>query len=229
MQARLVESTELAPEVRHFVFEAEGVGKLDFIPGQFVSLSAPVEGRVITRAYSLACAPGETTRFELCLNRVPDGVFSRPLFEMKPGEAVEMRPPLGTFVMRQPPRDSIFIATGTGIAPFRSMLQAHLREGSPGIMLLFGVRYESHLMYRGEFEEMARRYPQLRFWPTLSRPDASWAGRIGHVQAHLEEALGGRRDIDVYLCGLKAMVDDVRAILKGQGFDRKQIFYEKYD
>jgi CDP-4-dehydro-6-deoxyglucose reductase len=49
------------------------------------------------------------------------------------------------------------------------------------------------------------------------------------VQAHLEEALAGRRDIDVYLCGLKAMVDDVRATLKRQGFDRKQILYEKYD
>ncbi len=49
------------------------------------------------------------------------------------------------------------------------------------------------------------------------------------MQAHLEEALGGRRDLDVYLCGLKLMVDDVRARLKAAGFDRKQIFYEKYD
>jgi CDP-4-dehydro-6-deoxyglucose reductase len=49
------------------------------------------------------------------------------------------------------------------------------------------------------------------------------------VQAHLAEAIGERRDLDFYLCGLKEMVDDVRAVLKGLGFDRKQIFYEKYD
>jgi NAD(P)H-flavin reductase len=109
------------------------------------------------------------------------------------------------------------------------MLQQHLHADSPAITLLFGVRYESHLMYRSEFEDLAARFPQFRFWPTLSRPDETWPGRAGHVQAHLLEAVGARRDMDVYLCGLKPMVDDVRAILKGMGFDRKQILYEKYD
>jgi CDP-4-dehydro-6-deoxyglucose reductase len=148
---------------------------------------------------------------------------------MQPGDRIGMRPPLGTFVLRQPPRDSVLVATGTGIAPFRAMLQAHLGPGSPGFTLLFGVRYESTLLYREEFEAMERTFPQFRFWPTLSRPDASWQGRTGHVQAHLEEAIGGRRDVDIYLCGLKQMVDDVRSIVKGMGFDRKQIRYEKYD
>lgn len=229
MQARLIESVELAPDVRHFVFEAEGIERLQFVPGQFVSLSASIDGRTITRAYSLASAPSTDNRFELCLNRVPGGIFSGPLFEMKPGDTVEMKPPLGMFVLRRPPRDSLLIATGTGIAPFRSILWANLTDDSPSFTLLFGVRYESHLMYRSEFEAMAHRYPQFRFWPTLSKPEPSWTGRIGHVQAHLEGALDERRDLDVYLCGLKAMVDDVRAILKGMGFDRKQIFYEKYD
>jgi len=133
------------------------------------------------------------------------------------------------FVLRQPPRDSLFVATGTGIAPFRAMLLGHLNEASPAFTLMFGVRFESHLMYRNEFEDMARRFPQFRFWPTLSRPELGWGGRAGHVQAHLAEALGERHDVDVYLCGLKAMVDDVRRILKEMGFDRKQVFYEKYD
>ena len=59
--------------------------------------------------------------------------------------------------------------------------------------------------------------------------DAAWSGRQGHVQAHLAEAIEDRRNLDFYLCGLKEMVDDVRALLKSLGFDRKQIFYEKYD
>jgi len=203
--------------------------RLDFVPGQFVSLTDSVHGRAITRAYSIASAPGEGNRFELCLNRVDGGAFTPHLFELSPGEVVEMPPPLGTFTLRQPLRDSLLVATGTGIAPFRSMLKAELKTDSPPFTLLFGVRHESHLLYREEFESMARRFPQFRFWPTLTQPGAAWSGRKGRVQAHLAEAIGGRTDIDIYLCGLRPMVDEVRQLLKSMGFDRKQIRYEKYD
>lgn len=229
MQARLIEWVEIAPDVRHFVFEAPELKTLTFIPGQFVSFSDMVHGKKITRAYSIASAPGGANRFELCLNLVKDGVFSPHLFEMKPGDTVEMLPPLGTFALRQPPRDSVLVATGTGIAPFRSMLHAHLAAHSPAFTLLFGVRYEQSLMYRAEFEAMEHIFPRFRFWPTLTRPEPGWTGRTGRVQAHLQEAIGDRRDLDILLCGLKLMVDEVRGLLKAMGFDRKQIFYEKYD
>lgn len=229
MEARLIDSREIAPGVRHFEFEALGVERLEFLPGQFTSFTDVIEGKEITRAYSLASAPSGTNRFELCLNEVEHGHLSPRLFQMRPGDRMEMRQPLGMFVLRQPPRDSIFIATGTGIAPFRSILQAHLNASSPAFTLLFGVRYESHLLYRDEFEELALRHPHFRFWPTLTRPEPGWTGRQGRVQTHLPEAIGNRRDVDFYLCGLKEMVNDVRSVLKDMGFDRKQIFYEKYD
>ncbi len=229
MQARLIESVEIAPEVRHFVFEAADVAQLPFAPGQFVSFTDTIDGKKITRAYSIASAPSETNRFELCLNLVHDGHLSPRLFSMQPGESVEMLPPLGTFTIRHPERDAVLIATGTGIAPYRSILHAHLNETSRAFTLIFGVRHEPSLMYRTEFEEMARRFSHFKFMPTLTRPGETWPGRAGRVQEHLAEAIGERRDIDVFLCGLKAMVDDVRTILKGMGFDRKQILYEKYD
>jgi CDP-4-dehydro-6-deoxyglucose reductase len=84
-------------------------------------------------------------------------------------------------------------------------------------------------MYRDEFEELARRHANFHFIPTLSRPDELWRGCRGHVQEHVFETLGERRDMDVYICGMKAMVDDVRNRLKALGFDRKQIIFEKYD
>lgn len=229
MQAKLIESSEIAPEVRHFVFEVPEVEKFTFVPGQFVSMNQIINEKKITRPYSLASAPNETNRFELCLNLVHEGLLSPRLFAMQPGDTIEIRPPLGMFVLRNPPREAVFIATGTGIAPFRSILKGHLDETSQAFTLVFGVRHESHLMYRAEFEEMARMHPHFRFLPTLSRPTESWSGRSGHVQAHLQEAIGERRDIDVFLCGLKLMVDDVRNILKEMGFDRKQILFEKYD
>jgi len=230
MQARLIDSFEIAPGVRHFVFEAPDMEKLDFIPGQFVSFSGMMNGREVTRAYSIASAPPVSgSRFELCLNLVPDGAFTPYLFEMKAGDAVEMRPPLGQFTLRHPERDSILVATGTGIAPFRSILQAHLNRSSPAFTLIFGVRHENSLLYRAEFEEMARCFSNFRFWPTLTRPGPDWTGRTGRVQVHLGEAIAGRRDVDFLICGLKPMVDEVRTILKQAGFDRKQMLYEKYD
>jgi len=229
MKAVLIESHEIASEVRHFVFETPGVARLHFKPGQFVSFSETLAGKTITRAYSIASLP-DTNRFELCLNLVHEGMFSPHLFAMRPGDSVTMSEPLGFFTIRNPAKDALFVATGTGIAPFRAMApdylsHPHARE----LTLLFGVRHESSIYYRLDFEKLASRYSGFRFWPTLSRADSSWSGRTGHVQTHLLEAIGEGRDLDVYICGLKAMVDDVRGILKSLGFDRKQIIFEKYD
>lgn len=229
MKARLIESREIAPEIRHFVFEVPEFERLEFQPGQFFSLSHPLGDRVITRAYSVA-APPSGNRFELCLNRVQEGRFSPFLFDLSPGDLVDCKGPYGNFTWRTPVTDSVLIATGTGIAPFRAMLRDRTAlDRTPDVILLFGVRHERNLLYREEFEQMARECGNFRFWPTLSRPEPSWPGRVGHVQNHLDEAIAGRTELTFYVCGLKAMVDDVRQMLKGRGFDRKQIVYEKYD
>jgi ferredoxin-NADP reductase len=229
MKAELVETREIAPQVRHFVFQAPEVQQLRFKPGQFVSFNQTLGGKKITRAYSIASLP-QGNRFELCLNLVQEGLFSPHLFAMKPGDSVEMTDPLGFFVVRNPEKDAVFVATGTGIAPFRSMAPDYLQHPqAQELTLIFGVRHEQSIYYRDDFEALGKCHPNFRFWPTLSRADSSWGGRTGHVQLHLMEAIGERRDLDIYICGLKAMVDDVRAILKAMGFDRKQIIFEKYD
>jgi len=229
MKATIVEFHDIAPEVRHFVLEVPEVEQLHFKPGQFVSLKETLNGKKITRPYSIASQP-DGNRFELCLNLVHEGAFTPYLFAMKPGDSVEISAPLGFFVVRDPAKDALFIATGTGIAPFRSMAPGYFAQPHAGqLTLLFGVRHESTIYYRDDFETLARTQATFRFWPTLSRADSCWTGRAGHVQNHISEALAGRTDFDVYICGLKAMVDEVRGILKESGFDRKQIIFEKYD
>jgi ferredoxin-NADP reductase len=223
----------LAPEVHHFDFEVPGRTELAFTPGQFISVQENVEGKEITRAYSIA-SPRAGNQFALCLNRVPDGLVSSFLFTLEPGEEVEMHEPLGYFTLRHPGRRAVFVATGTGIAPFRSMLLDHLPRTQPRINLLFGARHEHGLLYRDELEQLATQYPTFHLLPTLTQPPPGWRGRTGRVQTHLDEALALRDPlelptIDVYVCGLKEMVDDVRSELKKRGFDRKQIIYEKYD
>lgn len=226
----MIESYEIAPGVKHFLFDVPEVEVLQYEAGQFVSLTRPVGEKIITRAYSTASAP-HGNRFELCLNRVEDGLFSPHLFDMHPGDVVEMTGPLGYFVWRNPVLDSILVATGTGVAPFRGMLRTYLEGGGDRqISLVFGVRYEASLLYRADFERMAETYPNFRFLPTLSRPSETWKGLTGHVQKHVLDLLPPVvQPVDVYICGLKAMVDDLRQQLKAGGLDRKRIIFEKYD
>jgi ferredoxin-NADP reductase len=228
MRARLVREREIAPGTRHFEFEAVD-WEAAFVPGQFLSVTATVGEDEITRAYSIASPPGGK-RFAFCANLVPEGRLSPLLFLLKPGDEIEFKGPYGAFILRPTGADSIFVATGTGIAPFRSILLGKLRENPERrFTLIFGVRYEHSLLYEEEWRALAKECPNFDYRPTLTRASETWTGRRGRVQPHVMEALGERRDVDVYICGLREMVDDVRAKLKDAGLDRKRIIYEKYD
>jgi ferredoxin-NADP reductase len=226
VKARLTGSRELAPGTRHFDFEAVDWNAA-FVPGQFLSLTANIAGDEITRAYSIASPPAfSEKKFSLCANLVDGGRFSPSLFDLPPGGEIEFKGPYGAFIPRRPPADSIFVATGTGIAPFRSMLLNGLDRQ---ITLIFGVRHRHGLLYDDELRELAAGNSNFTYRPTLTRPPEDWTGLTGRVQPHTLEALGGRRDVDVYICGLREMVDELRAQLKAIGLDRKRIVYEKYD
>lgn len=227
--ARLLEARSLSPEIKHFFFDVPEVDRLDFTAGQFVSFTAQIRGKAVTRAYSIASAPAGN-RFELCLNVVPDGYFSPYLFSLEPGALVPMQGPLGTFVLRPPVRDTIMVATGTGISPFRGMLAEALPlHPEQRFTLIFGARHPHGLVFAEEFRAWGKQFANFRFVPTLTQPGAGWTGHASRVQPLVLAAVGDRLDLDVYVCGLKAMVDDIRAILKARGFHRKQIISEKYD
>ena len=230
MTARLVGVADIAPGIRHFVFAVSDVETLAFLAGQFASLTAFVGGREITRAYSLAAAPRGNNEFEICLNRVEDGVFSPHLFGLKVGDSVALKGILGTFVWREPMMDAFLVAAGTGIVPFRALLQELFARGTERrITLIYGTRYVESLLWMEEFRSLADRYSTFRFVPTVTRPEAEWTGATGRVQPLLLEAMGERRDVQVYVCGLKEMVDSVRALCKERGLERRQVIYEKYD
>jgi len=217
----------VAPLTRQFTFEAEA--PLEFTPGQFISLVAESGGKTITRAYSIA-SPPTGARFDLCLNLVEQGSLSPYLFAMQLGEEIDYKGPYGVFTFRQPPSDSILVATGTGITPFRAMLQDRLPvDRERQFTLIFGARFEHGLLYREEFEDLAANYPNFRFLPTLTRPGEAWTGLAGRIHAHVLAELGDRRDVDVYICGMAEMINELRTALKEKGLDRKRIVVEKYD
>jgi ferredoxin-NADP reductase len=228
-KAILESSEEAGPSIRRFRFRVPELDAFSFVPGQWVSLVGDVHGKTVTRAYSLSALPQENL-FEICLNRVEGGLFSPFLFDLQPGDSLIVRGPVGAFTIRSREREAVLVATGTGVVPFRPMLQqpGYLHSGIK-VKLIFGARYESGLIFHGEFSELAAQFPNFQYTPTVTRPSETWSGQSGRVQPKLWETIGERTDLDVYVCGLKEMVDDVRQGLKDRGFDRKQIIYEKYD
>lgn len=233
MTARLARSTPLSDYTRHLDFEVQGAGNFGFVPGQWLSLKhSKPDGEEITRAYSIA-SPPDGNRFALCLNRVQDGYMSNYLCDLEVGAGIAGQGPFGNFILRPPLRDTLFIATGTGIAPFRSMLHWLLADPSrhqqKQFQLLFGSRTEQDIYYHEEFLELANAHKNFDYLPTLSRGGANWKGWRGYVQEHVPGIVAGRADMHAYICGLDKMVRANRELLKTLGWDRKAILYENYD
>lgn len=232
--AHLTRSVPLSELTKHLEFEMQGLERFGFVSGQWLSLKTnKPDGEEITRAYSIASPPAADSRFALCLNRVQDGFMSNFLCAMKEGEEIACQGPFGDFILRPPLRDTIFIATGTGIAPFRSILHWLLadpaRHQEKQLWLLFGNRAEKDIYYHDEFLGLAAKHANFHYLPTLSRGSPDWQGLRGYVQEHVGGLVQGRSDLHAYICGLDKMIKANRELLKELGWDRKSILFEKYD
>jgi CDP-4-dehydro-6-deoxyglucose reductase len=232
--ARLIRSVSLSGQTKHLEFEMQGVPRFDFVAGQWLSFQhRHSDGQEITRAYSIASPPAEGNGFALCLNRVANGFMSNFLCELREGEELSCQGPFGDFILRPPARDKVFIATGTGIAPFRSMLHwlfgEESRHQGQQFWLVFGSRSEADIYYHQEFLRLAAGHANFHYLPTLSRGSTEWTGRRGYVQDHVAGTLAGRTDLQAYVCGLDKMIKANRDLLESLGWERKAIRYEKYD
>lgn len=230
-EATILQAKMITPEVRELTVDP-GPG-FRFDPGQWVSLRIPQDGEIVGRAYSIASPPSEDGSFQIAVTRVEGGPGSNYLHTVEPPVRVRMTEAEGFFTLQPPERPILMVATGTGVSPYRSMLLAREAQGLelPPTILLFGMRRESDLLYREDFERLASKWKSFRYVPTLSRAEESWTGRRGYVQVHVPElviALGG--DCDAYICGLNKMIQQVRSVLKAElGFTRQRIHTERYD
>jgi ferredoxin-NADP reductase len=213
-----------------------------FEAGQWVNLVLPKsEGGELRRAYSIASPPTGDPRFELAVTRVRGGPGSTFLHALAPGARLSVQGPQGFFTRPlAAAAPSLFVATGTGLTPLRSMMKDALAAGHAApITLLFGVRHEEDVLYREELDRVAVESPLLRVEVTLSQPKDGWRGRRGYVQTHVEELyrdLAARGEAagfgrpHVYVCGLLRMVGSVRDLLrKGMELPRQEVHTERYD
>src|SRR6202035_177587 len=223
--ARVLRSVTLSDFTKHLELEVNGVTRFGFVPGQWLSVKANTpDGEEITRAFSTASPPSENGHLAFCLNRVQDGFMSNYLCGLDEGATIAFQGPFGDFILRPPLRDTVFIATGTGIAPFRSMLHWLLaepvRHQGKRLWLLFGNRTETDIYYHEEFLDLAARHANFHYLPTLSRGGSEWQGLRGYVQEHVPGIVQSRTDMHAYICGLDRMIKVNRELLKGLGWDR---------
>ena len=206
---------------------------LHFLPGQFLSLLLPVDGKILTRPYSIASSPEDGDLLEICLNEVPGGKGSHHLFSRAPGAQINFTGPWGTFRLDQPPAaECVFLADGTGIAPIRPMIRRVLEsESSFSVHLVYSAEDEAHLLYRNELLIWMRRHPRFVFEPILPTPPDGWEGLHGMLTEHVE-ARYVRGDADrsrhFYICGVGTLVTELRDLLRGVGYQRRAVQYEKW-
>ncbi len=212
-----------------------------FEPGQYMTIGVFVDGKIVQRPYSVASPPRHagTTGYEFYLRLVQGGTFTPILWDLPIGHRMRMIGPKGKFLL-EPDDDRIhlFVSSGTGNAPFVSMMRDTLAAGAPRrAIFLNGVSHVADLGYRGLLEEWASSgdYP-VTFIPTISRPNhpenASWEGRTGRVESIVGpvfEELGLRADDTVaYLCGNPDMIIAAEATLLELGLPETAVKKELY-
>ncbi len=225
------EIVDFGNETRHFNLRFPPGVEMTFLPGQFVAVLCPQAGKVIRRAYSIASPPYDKTDLALVIKRVDGGAVTNWFWDLKVGDRFQVHGPYGKFILPQTVDfEPVFVATGTGIAPFRSMILSLLKNGHTGkISLVFGVRFENAIPYHAEFTELAARHPNLSYIPTLSRPTPSWKGETGYVQTKIAKLFADPAGRKIYICGLGEMIRAVCDAGAQCGYAKDQILFEKYD
>jgi len=218
-------------------FDGEPVA---FEPGQYLTIGVESNGKLIQRPYSVASSPREAEGgYEYYVRLVTGGLFTPLLWRLGVGHGMSMKGPKGKFVLEpNDDRTHVFISSGTGIAPFISMMKTLIRDGAPRrAVVLHGASYEHDLGYRELLERWQRdgAYP-LEYIPTVSRPgspeNSAWLGRVGRVESivpRVYDEVGLTADNSIaYICGNPDMITAVEAMLLERGLPQEQVKKELY-
>lgn len=211
-------------EVRFVMSEPQ---ELQFKAGQTVMIYISPG---INRTMSIASSPNNTKELILCWDVSPMGPGAHWLLDRKIGDVVEFMAPLGAFYYDvESKRKAIFVATGTGVSPFRGYLETYLPTGEmQETALYWGLRYDDDVFWRNIFEELQTKYPMFHSYITLSQGSDSWNGLRGRVTNHLFSNPIDIEHTDYYLCGSGAMVREVMERLEQAGVPDRQIKRELF-
>ncbi|CAE6694414.1 MULTISPECIES: benzoate 1,2-dioxygenase electron transfer component BenC [Paraburkholderia] len=196
-----------------------------FLAGQYVNIDVPGSGQ--HRSYSFSSAPGQS-KISFLIKRIPGGVMSTWLDSAQPGNKLELIGPLGSFYLRAVERPLLFLAGGTGLAPFLSMLEVLARTDSQQkVHLIYGVTRDLDLVQVDAIEAYVAKLPNFTYATVVADTDSTHP-RKGWVTQHMPAEALNDGDVDVYLCGPPPMVDAVRKHFDDNGVKPNSFHYEKF-
>lgn len=205
-----------------------------FAAGQFVLFDVPLIDKpddIQTRAFSLASTPAES-ELVIVAKMKEGGRASRWIAEqLAVGSEVTMKGPFGNFKLdTQTDKDYLFVATSTGVGPFRSQIITALQGGDKRRMdLIFGVRAEEDLFWKEEFESLSQRYGNFFLHIALSGPGDAWTGHRGRVQTLVPHVAKEFFRKHIYVCGSPNMTKDVKQLcLEDWGVQKQDLHVEGY-
>ncbi len=232
---KVIKIEDATYNTRRFWIQIPELEDFNFKPGQFVTLDLPIHEQKNKRwrSYSIASHPDGTNVIELLIVLLEGGLGTTYLFnEVNVGSELTLRGPQGVFTLPENlEKDLFFICTGTGIAPFRSMvnyIKLHNIQLTKEIYLIYGCRFLKDTLYEEEMKCLEMELPHFHYIPTYSREDGDGLTK-GYVHKVYEQILNGNKpSAHFYLCGWKNMIDDARKNLTQLGYDRKEIHFELY-
>ena len=228
-KAEVKSIVNLAPNIFEYKFKVLDLD-FEYKAGQFVMMvfdSLIDDSKNVSRAYSISSKPN-SKEFELCVEIIEGGQAGTYFSALKEGQVVTFKGPFGMCYLKpENHNDLIMIATGTGIAPIKSIVDDLIAKGDKRkIEILFGVRFEENIFYKDLLDSYSK-HENINARITLSKPNEAWQGLNGRVTAHLEDFNWENKDL--YICGNGAMIREVRQFGLDQGLDKKQIHLEIFD
>lgn len=226
LPCRVDSHKRLADDVVEVVLRLPPKDPLKYLPGQYVDI---IGKSGVRRSYSVANAPREDGRLELQIRQVDGGVMSQYWFEeLAANDLLRLEGPKGTFALRNTsPTNLIFLATGTGIAPVKAILEQlkadpELLAGKK-VWVYWGGRHAKDIYWKPELGSLP-----ISFMPVLSRPDSGWEGRAGYVQDMLVHDGVNLADAVVYACGSEHMIHSAKEKLVTLGLPHKNFYSDAF-
>jgi CDP-4-dehydro-6-deoxyglucose reductase len=230
LDVKVIGNEPVARDINFLRFSLPPGEKLEFLPGQYVTFFVTKEEHVRTKSYSFTSVPEDKDFFELLVKRVPEGYTSNMLCDAKFGDVFHALMPLGQFLLKDPEsRSIIFVATGTGIAPFFPMLHEALdKYPTTRSVLIVGCRFQEEMILPEDLRALEKEWPSFTYIPVLSRPPEGWSGEVGHVQSVMQKRFPDLSDFDVYICGVPQMVNDVKELCFSLKVPQGHVIVERY-
>ncbi len=236
--AEIVEIIDEAPKIKRFRIKLPDLDLFSFIPGQFVAIELPIheDPKKRVRYYSIASNPDGSNVFELVIVLKDDGLGTSFLFfKCDVGFKFKVQGANGKFRLPENiEKDLCFICTGTGLAPFRSMIRHIYRNKieHKDIHLFFGTRFEEEILYRMELDQLASEHPEFHFHVSLSRDEnfTEVPGKLqsGYIHSAYEKEFADKRPANFYLCGWSGMIQEAKSRLWKLGYTNADLFQEVY-